>query len=299
MLIYGTMSLSNVYKPIGHSQGEQLLNQAYAKGIKLFHSAYHYGYGSVYHQINTLKHLQEIELIIKIMGDPKRIFNGVDGINNFFSIVHKPIIDYMQLVPTADDYADGYTIKDIINDVNNKGPLFHILQELKNCNKVKYIGIELREEEDILPIIESGFFSFTVNDHSIIRQVIHSTIIHKKILQSSIKVFAIRPLASGWLTKKYATLSDFVQGDLRREWYYPGEEYRKTVVKEIEKYKMNIEEAAIRFLKNERIIKGIIIGMSNERQLNYNYRLSKYPPLQSTLYKNLKHLFKQPIILEP
>ena len=293
------MALTDVYDPCNNVNGDMLLQYAYEQGIRYYHTAFHYGNGKAYSFLNSILSHNDVKLVVKIMGDPLRIIDGLDGIRHFFNYVNKDTIDYMQLVPTSDDFSDGYSISDIAKDITEGGPLSVILSKLHNEGKYQHLGIEVWNENELQMITKSNAFSFIVSDHSVIRRVIHSQKAEELLFNSGIQLFAIRPLASGWLTNNYVRLTDFSETDRRKEWYYPGEELRRQVQQLTEKYNLNLQETCFRFLKNERIVSGIVIGMSSVSQITENCKYDQMLPLDNDLYIALKGLFQQPIVLEP
>lgn len=298
MLIYGSLALSKVYDQNRNVANAQLLlEKAFDLGVNIYHSAFHYGNGYVYQLLNNFKYKDNSKYMIKIMGDPKLIYNGLDGINNYFSIISDKAIDYVQLIPTKDDFSDGYDINDIINDIETKGMLYEILIKLKKERKIKKIGIEIRDEKELLGISSNSLISFIVCDMSIMRRVVftHTAIEHLKSCE--LGLFAIRPLACGWLTNRYAKLSDFPEDDNRKEWYYPGEKYRMDVDNVL--YGNDIEEISIRYLNSKTYIDGIIIGISNYQDLLKDIKVNSMPVLDNNYEIELDNLFEQPQVLEP
>lgn len=298
MLIYGTMALSKVYDPNRNVENAQwLLEEAFDLGVNIFHSAFHYGNGYAYQLLNRFKYKADSEFMIKIMGDPKIIYDGVDGINNYFDIISDKIIDYVQLIPTKDDFPDGYDIEDIISDIETKGNLYDILTSLKRKKKINKIGIEIRDEKELMHISSNSLFSFIVCDMSIMRRVISTDAAIKHLNECKLKLFAIRPLACGWLTNRYSKLSDFPEDDNRIEWYYPGEKYRMEVDSVL--YGNDIEQISIRYLNSKAYINGIIIGISSYQDLLKDIKFNSMPGLENEYEIELDNLFEQPQVLEP
>lgn len=292
------MALSNVYDPNRNvDNANVILETAFENGLHIFHSAFHYGNGYTYQLLDSFKYKKEAEFIIKIMGDPRRIYNGLDGISNYFNIVKDKPIDYVQLIPTKDDYPDGYSINDIIKDLDSKGPLYTILLQLQKEHLINKIGVEIRDEAELFYVSENSILSFVVCDMSIMRRVIFSTGAIAHLKQCNLKLFAIRPLACGWLTKRYRKSKDFLENDNRKEWYYPGEGYREAVDKILDG--QDVEEISVRYLNSKKYIDGIVIGISNIEDLFKDIKYDSLPVLDSCLEDILDNLFEQPQVLEP
>ena len=210
-----------------------------------------------------------------------------------------PDKDFAQLVESDPDYTTRVNPDDIIRDLHIQGPTFEAISRLKSDGLIRKIGVEVYNPEQLRKGVDCPALDFVVLDQSIIRQTAFEKDVLELISKNDMGVFAIRPLAGGWLTNTYRCLGDFSPGDKRTQWYWPGESYRKPVAQFCEKNSLDITETAIRFLLGQTVISSIVIGMRTVKHVNQALAALDKGPLPGALQEELESLFQQPIILEP
>jgi aryl-alcohol dehydrogenase-like predicted oxidoreductase len=303
VLTFGSMALSNVYNPnVILSEAERTLSMALEAGMNCIHTAYHYGNGQTFIFIKSVINKYKkngIKVIAKIDGHPDRMLVADDGIDNTRKLLGIDRIDFAQFVESNCKYPDIIKPMDIIDDILIEGKTFDKICKFKDKQLIKYAGIEAYTPDELELSLKIPIIDFVVIDQSIIRQVAHGEDIIDKINKSNKLIFAIRPLAGGWLTNKYELITDFPVFDNRREWYSIGEKYRKDVALIAQRENIDITELAIRFLINQNFISSIVIGLRTLNQLEIAIESVKKGALNQELYNELQNLFAQPIILEP
>lgn len=299
-LVLGTMALTPVYNPDADlSEAASVLDFAYDRGIRHYHTAGHYGDGAAYEALRGLcsRRKDDLQLIVKIEGALERLFDGPEGIDTSLRGLGRDSIDYVQMVESREDMPDPVSQTEVLHALAPGRPLRAQLEKARQAGRLRSLGAEIQTSAH-LDLALTLDLDFVVGDQSILRHVVPIQA-PEPIADRRIELFAIRPLAGGWLTRRYARLEDFAPRDNRRLWYVAGAPLRERIAALCEDHGVAIEQAALRFLLMRPYPHRIVLGCRTRAQLEAALDPALLEPLPADLFAALRKLARQPFVLEP
>lgn len=301
-IAFGTMALTNVYNP-GADLGEaaDALVSALDAGVRVLHTARHYGDGAAYRMVREIagRHpsAPEQQIIVKIDGAPARLRSGAEGVCTARDELGRDGLD-AQLVESWPGQPEHSSLEDVLDDLESGGPRQEMLAALRADGTVRRVGIEAYGTAHVRRAVLCPGIDFVVCDMSAIRQVVPAHDVPAPIADGRVELVAIRPLAGGWLTDRYATLDDFAADDNRRDWYALAEQYRPRVAELFAAYGIDLLQGSLRFLHSLPYVGTIVVGTRTAGQVRAALDPAAARPLPDELVAELVACYPQPVVIE-
>jgi aryl-alcohol dehydrogenase-like predicted oxidoreductase len=304
-LMFGTMASTRTYDDHADvSEAEAALREGLERGIRWLHCAEHYGMGEAFALLRRVlaRHpaADAVKVVAKLDVHPERFVEGPEGILSTLRGLGRERIDYAQLVPWSPWAGSSVLpVMRILDDLEHGGPLLERIQIHREAGRLGHVGIEVFEPAQARRAAAIAGIDFIVADHSILRRVVHAGAVPLAVARGQVELFAIRPLAGGWLTSRYQRLDDFALEDRRREWYASGEALRACVEPLLREHGLDWVEAALRFLHQHPHPQRIAVGMRTVAHVRAATAEHMSEPLPQALYDALDAAIAQPAALEP
>ena len=276
------------YGFISNSEIEKILDFSFKNGINFFDTANVYGdsekkIGNFFHKsrdkvffatkvgcVSFRKKLNFSKEIIK-----KQIFNSLKNLKSDY-------IDIVQLYnPNINNKDLGYAIE--------------LLDNFKHQNKIKFIGISLKQPSDYLELRKLYKFSTIQFNFNILDQRFLEKKLNHKILKDKVKVFSRTVLNFGVFTENFLKLKKikFNKNDHRFYWDKNQIELWKKYAKNIKIYsKRPIENTCYRFC-NSFQNDSIIIGAKNVEHLETAINKNNSLKLKADELKYISKVYKK------
>jgi len=297
------MALTPLYNPHADlSQAEAALHLALDRGVRLLHTAQHYGDGLAFQTIRRV--LQDRDdrdrlcVVAKIDGAPARVLDGPEGVRATLAGLGRERLDRVQLVESQPGLPDHWSLEAIMDDLERDGQLARILRDLRSAGAIGEVGIEAYTLEHVQRAVCIPGLEFVVADLSAIRQVVPPGAVPEPIRAGRVKLIAIRPLGGGWLTSRYRRLDDFHPDDNRRQWYAEAERYRGPVARLFAREGLGLVEGSLRFLHSLSYVETVVVGMRTVAHVAEALHERCSRPLERTLTDQVAALFSQPVVIE-
>jgi aryl-alcohol dehydrogenase-like predicted oxidoreductase len=299
---FGTMGLTPIYNSdADFSEAERALRLGLDLGIRVFHTAQHYGDGRALELLGrTLagRGPGDVEIVAKIDVHPDRLLPGPEGIDSTCSQLGREHLDTAQLVGWSPWADQPIPVTEILDDLEAGGRIAEQVGRLRDQGRIGRIAVEVFTPEEAARAATLPEVAMVVCDQSLIRQTLPPEKAGEAFRSGRVEVMAIRPLAGGWLTERYERLEDFAAGDRRRDWYAAAEPYRRRIAEALAGTGIGVQEAALRFLHQEAFPQAIAVGMRTVSQVEAALRPECARPLPEEIYQKLLSLFDQPVVIE-
>jgi aryl-alcohol dehydrogenase-like predicted oxidoreductase len=298
---FGTMGLTPVYNSgADFSAVDRTLRRGLELGIRVFHTAQHYGDGRALELLGrTLAGRGDgAEVVAKIDVHPDRLLSGPEGIESTCALLGRERLDTAQLVGWSPWADRPIPVTEILDDLEAGGRIADQVGRLREQGRIGRVAVEVFTPEEAARAATLPEVAMVVCDQSLIRQTLPPERAGEAFRSGRVEVMAIRPLAGGWLTDRYQSLADFASGDRRRDWYAAAEPYRRRIAETLAGTGIGVQEAALRFLHQESFPQAIAVGMRTVSQVEAALRPECTLPLPEELYETLLNLFDQPVVIE-
>jgi aryl-alcohol dehydrogenase-like predicted oxidoreductase len=274
-----------------HSEGVELVKQAYAKGITLFDTAPGYSSGESEKIIGEALHYVREKVIIN-----SKIGHKANGLTDFsVNSMKEQIKDSLARLNT--DYLDSVVLHNPGMEIlSGKSGHFVELEKLKNEGLIRAYGVSIDTYQEFLEVLNKT-------------DILVVEILFNVFFQSPLPLFDMAktkginliikvPLDSGWLSGKYNEFSSFT--GIRSRWDRPTIERRAYLVSKIKRITNddNLTKYAISFILSFDSITSVITGIKNIEQLQENIDAESFI-LSDEIKTKLLKLYVEEIMDQP
>ncbi|MDD3711888.1 MAG: aldo/keto reductase [Candidatus Izemoplasmatales bacterium] len=274
-----------------HSEGVELVKQAYTKGITLFDTAPGYSGGESEKIIGEALHAVREKVIIN-----SKIGHKANGLTDFsVNSMKEQIKDSLARLNT--DYLDSVVLHNPGMEIlsGNSGHFIE-LEKLKNEGLIRAYGVSIDTHRELLEVLNK-------TDVQVVE------ILFNVFFQSPLSLFDVAktkgitliikvPLDSGWLSGKYNEFSSF--DGIRSRWDKPTIERRAYLVNKMKQITNddNLTKYAISFILSFDSITSVITGIKNFKQLQENINAESFI-LNDEIKNELLKLYDEEIKDQP
>jgi aryl-alcohol dehydrogenase-like predicted oxidoreductase len=285
---------------IDRKKAFEILSEAVDNGITFFDTADVYGDGRSEELIGEF--LKNSDANIKIA---TKFGRGSDVFpNNYTEQALRDSVDSSRERLNI-DCIDLLQLHCIPTEVLKKGDIFDWLRTLKKEGKITHFGASVESvEQGLLCLEQVGLQSLQVI-YNIFRQKLTRELLPQAFAKG-VGIIVRLPLASGLLTGKFTTETQFPENDHRNfnrdgQAFNVGETFAGLPfdigIKLSEELKalcpenMSIKEMSLRWILDHKEISTIIPGASSPRHIYENSKASNLPPLSEKLMNDLEEFY--------
>jgi aryl-alcohol dehydrogenase-like predicted oxidoreductase len=278
----GGNTSGNSYGPTDDATSIAAIHAALDLGCNFFDTADVYGFGKSEEIIGlALKHAKRTNDVV--------IASKVGG--NFRS--GRTVMDFSRahLVSAVEDslrrlrreYLDLYQLHNPSLELIRSGEMFDAMDDLRISGKIRYYGVSIHTATEGEACLANGrpqtlqvpynLFSLLDPEHSV--EEIFETAVQKRV-----GLIAREPLAAGFLSGRHTLKTKYGFGDNRALW--PVARRRLYIalantLRRLERPKVTLAQAALRFVLDEPAISTTIVGMKTPQQVRENFAAITVP----------------------
>ena len=271
--IGGAQNGAVAYGATDDQESLSALKHAFDLGVTFFDTSDFYGFG----HSETLIGKAFQKCRDKIIIASKVGFVALPDIQDFSSKHILSAIDN-SLKRLQTDYIDLYQLHSpdvgVLTDT-----LWNTLEHLRDCGKIKNIGISLRSPGDALTVLQDYPFDTIQVNYNLVDQRALDIGLLDLCLEKQIGVVIRTPLCFGFLTGKYTGQSRFGLSDHRKNWSEAqierwAQAYQVFLLSLGETQDLTPAQIALKFCLSHDAVSTVIPGMLNKKQVKENVSVS-------------------------
>ncbi|WP_432454279.1 MULTISPECIES: aldo/keto reductase [unclassified Agarivorans] len=296
----GCWQLGGDFGPVSESQAQQILDQAYASGVRFYDTADVYGSGRSERLLGQFaKQHQDVIIATKIGRDAAL----------FPDKYHKQGLQKgieASLKRLTVDQLDLVQLHCIPLPVLQDGEVFSWLQDFKQQGLIRHYGASIESmTEAKLCLADPQLTSLQVIINLFRQEALVELL--EQAEQQQVGIIARLPYASGLLSGAVTAQRQFAESDHRNynrngEAFHVGETFAGlpldkalTLVAQLQQLlpiNISLAEAAIRWLLDQPQITSVITGASKPQQIAQNVSYANRAPLPNELHQDLATFYK-------